>query len=228
MNEAPNDSRCWLLHRRPYRNSSLIVDFLSPEHGRVAAVARAGRRNHALQPFQPLQLAFRGRNELRSLSLCEPVGPPVALSGEQIYCGMYLNELLMRLLQRDDPIPGLDRIYGSALMQLAEEQVPADVTLRWFEMHLLELLGYGLSLESDADGRPIEPGSQYHYQAEQGLVLNLSGRFEGRLLLAMSSEQWDEDVRRVARDLMREALAPHLGDRPLMSRQLFRQKSRNT
>ena len=228
MTESTGDSASWLLHRRPYRNSSLIVEFLSAKHGRVAAVARAGRRNTALQPFRPLAIDLRGRNELRSLTLCEPAGVPVSLTGDQLYCGMYMNELLVRLLQRDDPHPELPALYQATLQALASDSLPMDVSLRWFEMNLMDALGYGLSLRQDNTGHAIVAQQQYDYVSGEGLVAQPNGRFAGQWLLALADNDWQEPVRRLARDLMREALAPHLGDRPLLSRQLFRPKSRQT
>lgn len=216
----------WLLHRRPYRNSSLIVELFSPEHGRVAAVARAGRRNHALQPFRPLHVQLRGRNELRSLAVCEPAGAAVALHGEQLYCGLYLNEVLMRLLQRDDPHPEVLDLYAETLTRLAADDLPRDVVLRWFEMRLLDALGYGISLESDTHGHAILPGQRYDYEDGVGLSAAANGAFPGELLLALSAGDWQEPVRKMARALMRQALQPHLGERPLLSRQLFRPKTR--
>ena len=228
MTEPAQGSLCWLLHRRPYRNSSLIVELLSPDHGRVAAVARAGRRNPALQPFRPLHVQLRGRNELRSLVVCEPAGAPVSLSGEQLYCGLYLNELLVRLLQRDDPHPELLTLYQSTLNALTAADLPMDVSLRWFEMNLIDALGYGLSLRQDSTGHAIMAQQQYDYLAGDGLVARSGGRFSGELLLALADNDWQDPVRRLARDLMREVLAPHLGERPLLSRQLFRPQSRST
>ena len=204
------------------------MELLSPDHGRVAAVARAGRRNPALQPFRPLHVQLRGRNELRSLTVCEAAGAPMSLTGEQLYCGMYLNELLVRLLQRDDPHPELLALYEAALRALSEATLPMDVSLRWFEMNLMDELGYGLSLRHDSEGHAIVAQQQYDYVAGEGLVAKTAGKFSGDLLLALADNDWQAPVRRLARDLMREALAPHLGERPLLSRQLFRPKSGNT
>ncbi|MEE4251313.1 MAG: recombination protein O N-terminal domain-containing protein, partial [Alcanivoracaceae bacterium] len=86
---------CWVLHRRPYRNTSVIVDLLSADSGRVSAIARGGQRQPLLQPFRPLWVEWRGRGELRTLGTIEPAGIAYALQGEALYCGLYLNEILV-------------------------------------------------------------------------------------------------------------------------------------
>lgn len=224
MSDARQGDRAWVLHRRPYRNTSLIIEFLTASGGRLAAVARSGRRQPHLQPFRPLTVFVSGRAELRSLKNAEPEGAAIPLRGEALYCGLYLNELLVRMLHRDDPQPGLAGCYEEALQRLADDDWPRDLVLRQFEQSLLQMLGYGLSLEHDVHGQPLQPGQDYRLVPDEGLVAAANGRYAGRDLLALAAGDWQQaDIRRLARDLMREALAPHLGDRPLISRQLFRQ-----
>ena len=167
-------------------------------------------------------MTVSGRSELKTLRAVEADGAPVALAGEALYCGLYLNELLIRLLHRDDPQDTLLPLYQETLEALAGDATPADVLLRRFEYRLLDALGYGFSLEVDVEGQAIDPAARYHLVPDQGLMADIRGHYPGGVLLAIAAEAWEADSRRLARDLMRAALAPHLGDKPLRSRELFR------
>lgn len=211
----------WLLHRRPFRNTSLTLDLFLPEYGRVGAVARGGRRNPTLAPFTPLWVDLKaGGGDLFTLRQVEPRGPALMLQGSALYCGFYINELLMRLLHRDDAHPGLWPAYQDTLAELAGD-TPLDVTLRRFEMVLLEEIGYALVLDHDARGEPLDPQLRYRWESEQGFHAEING-YPGELLLALGQDRWNDDVRKLAKPLLRAALAPHLGARPLRSRELFR------
>jgi DNA repair protein RecO (recombination protein O) len=220
--EAVPAARCWVLHRRPYRNSSLIVDLLSANSGRIAVVARGGQRDPLLQPFRPLLMRWSGRGELRALREVEADGVVCALQGEALYCGLYLNEMLVRLLHRDDPQPELLVVYEAALRLLAQADTPVDVVLRHFEFRLLDAMGYALALDRDSADQPLLDDQRYRFFPDQGFVADVSGRYRGDILGDIAAGHWHDEARRQARDLMREALAPHLGDRPLVSRTLFR------
>lgn len=211
----------WVLHRRPFRNSSLILDVVTG-HGRLGLVARGGRKDPVLQPFRPLSLRLAGRGELRTLRAAEPAGPALTLAGEALYCGLYLNELLVRLLHRDDPQPELPALYGATLDGLAAGETPHDVLLRVFEFRLLDMLGYGFSLERDVEGLALDENARYRLSTDEGLRRDPQGTFSGALIRDMAVGNWTPAVRRQARELMRLALAPHLGGRPLVSRELFR------
>lgn len=211
----------WILHSRAFRNTSLILEVLTSARGRCGVVARAGKRNPLLQPFRPLAMTLGGRGDLLQLRHVEAAGPSVALAGRDLYCGLYLNEILLRLLHRHDPHPELMTPYGQTLTLLERGEQPRDVALRRFEMALLETLGYGFSLDRDDRGMPLEPELRYRLEAERGLVLSSRG-WAGATLLALAAGQWSEPVRAAARELMREALAPYLGAAELTSRKLFR------
>ncbi|MDX1803111.1 MAG: DNA repair protein RecO [Alcanivorax sp.] len=220
-----NDGRlipAWLLHRRPFRNTSLTVELLTPTRGRVGAVVRGGRRNALMAPFLPLWVELRSSGELFTLVQSEPRQGPQPLTGKALYCGFYVNELLTRLLQRDDPHPQLWALYEMTLAALAEP-LPLDVILRRFEFGLLEEMGYGIALTHDAAGQPLEPTGFYQLDVGQGLLAAATG-FAGADLLAIEQGDWHGDSRRAALQLCRQLLAPHLGDRPLKSRELFRQQ----
>lgn len=211
----------WLLHRRAFRNTSLIVELFIPQRGRVGAVAEGGRQKPLLAPFSPLWVSLvRGTGELFRLRICEPRDCALSLIGKPLFCGFYVNELMVRLLHRDDPHPALWPVYEQTLEALTGE-APLDVTLRRFELALLEETGYGLALDRDAQGHPLDPDRSYRWVAEQGFVADARG-YSGASLIGLDQQRWSDEVRHVARTLLREALAPHLGDRPLRSRELFR------
>ncbi|GAA6131993.1 DNA repair protein RecO [Halopseudomonas sabulinigri] len=219
----------YVLHSRPYRDSSALVDLLTLREGMQRVVWRGARRGRGVkpQPFTPLLLNLYGRGELKTLQQAEVAGSHVRLQGEALFSGLYLNELLVRLLSTGDPQTLLFAAYQTALEQLASERAVEPV-LREFEWQLLELLGYGFSLEVDAEGAPLQPQGLYHWDAEQGLSRteqSQPGLLPGSGLLAMASGDWQHAAAlHTAKRLMRKALAVHLGDRPLVSRQLFAAK----
>ena len=220
MTKADNEP-FWVLHGRPFRNSSLVVELFCHSRGRVGAVARGGRGKPLLQPFVPLEGTLHGRGELLTLGAFEARGAAPALEGRALYCGLYMNELLMRLLHRHDPHPELLGWYEQTLRALVDDETPLDLLLRRFEFRTLEILGYGFSLTHDVTDSPLHPERCYRLDPEQGLVADAQG-FSGAQILQLAEGSTDPGVRRVGRDLMRQALAPHLGERPLTSRELFR------
>lgn len=231
----------FVLHTRSFRESSLIAELLTPHHGRVGVVARGGRRGRrggagALQPFTLLQTEWSGRGELRTLTQAESERN-FPLTGERLFAGLYLNELLLRLLHREEAEPEIFDSYLNTLDVLvgAADLEPA---LRRFELHLLADLGYGFALDHDVHGHPIEAAGQYRFVAEEGLMPLADGVrdevhagrdasvFRGEHLLALAADALDDsEVRRSAKRLTRLALASHLGGKPLRSRELFRRRS---
>jgi DNA repair protein RecO (recombination protein O) len=228
----------YLLHRRPYRDSSQLLEVLCADYGRVGLVARGTRRRSRggasgalLQPFYPLLLSFSGAGELRSLTGVETGGGIAALRGNALLSGFYLNELLVRLLHRDDPQPEVFRAYALALAELAGSDAAdahIESSLRRFEFQLLEALGYRVELDVDADyGAPIDARGHYRFHPAAGLQRDAGGVAEagvyaGEDLLAVARGDFEGRAGRVAKALTRTALAPLLGDRPLRSRELFR------
>lgn len=225
----------YILHSRAYRDTSLILEVFTAEQGRLSIVARGARRrarggSHAalLQPFVPLLLSFVGRSEMKTLTQAEAAGSAPALAGERLFSGMYLNELMVRLLHRHDPHPGLFAAYGGALQALAESE-HLDPVLRRFEWRLLEDLGYSFPLVADGhSGEALRSDAWYGFQPEVGLVelaaANHPGRplYRGEDLLCLSRGEFAGPARQAAKRLMREALGTYLGDAPLRSRELFR------
>lgn len=215
----------FVLHHRPYQNSSLIVEFFSRQHGRIAALARSARGPKSrykgyLQVFSPLLASWSGRRELMNLNQIELYGLPYQLMGQGLLCAFYLNELLLRLLPRDDPYPEIFADYQAALQGLEQsDNIP--VVLRRFEKRILEHLGYGLSF-------PVDPHQYYQWLPDRGFLrCNAAAHvgeriFRGGSLLALQAEQWDnpEDLLD-AKYLMRIILSQYLGNKPLKSRELL-------
>lgn len=231
----------YILHSRPYRDSSQILEVFTAEQGRLSLVARGARRrtrggsNAALlQPFLPLLLSYTGRAEMKTLTQVEPVGTAPALTGERLFSGMYLNELLVRLLHRHDPHPGLFAAYGGALRSLCEAE-HLDPVLRRFEWQLLEDLGYSFPLAADGQtGEALREDAWYGYLPEVGLVELAAApdpsrpAYRGAELLSLARGDFGGGARQAAKRLMREALATHLGAAPLKSRELFRSQQSRT
>lgn len=225
--------RCFVLHRRDFGNTSLLIEVFSAEEGRLPVLAKGakrGRRSTAadLQPFRPLWLGWVGRGEVKTLVRTEPAGAPHELPGTALFCGFYLNELLMRLVGRHDPQEGLFAFYHAALAELAQG-VDLDSALRRFELHLLRELGYGIMLDQDAvSGEAVLPRLRYVYEPESGLREDAGPcngfTVSGETLLMLAAGKSLQGVQaREARELLRRLLRPHLGERPLKSRELFRQ-----
>jgi len=216
----------FILHSRPYKETSALVDLFTVQHGRLRAVLRGarGKVGSLARPFVPLDLELRGRGELKSVSRLESAGIANLLSGDALFSGLYLNELLIRLLPAEDPQPGLFEHYRLTLEALAARR-PLEPLLRAIEWRLLDDLGYGFALAVDVNGLPVAPEGLYRLLPDAGLepIGQLQpGVFHGRELLAMANADWSEPAAlAAAKRLMRQALAPHLGGRPLVSRELF-------
>jgi len=222
----------YVLHHRPYRETSSLLELLTEEHGRIGAVARGARLASSrwrglLQPFRPLLLSWSGRGELVTLTGAEPASAALMIPAERLMSAWYANELMIRLLGRSDPQRKIFLAYATVLAELAGTTSEA-AALRLFEKRLLDALGYGLALTHDAlTGAPIEPEHCYAYRLERGpqsvgvaegeLVL------AGRSLLALAAERFDDDgTLKDARRLLRAALDLYLGERPLRTREVGR------
>ena len=223
----------YVLHSYPFRESSLIVEAFTRDNGRVPLVARGARRPKSalrgvLLAFQPVLLSWSGRTELRTLVRAEWLGGHAPLKGLALICGFYLNELLLRLLPRDDPHERLFDLYRDTLDTLARSG-EFSAGLRKFEKNLLGELGYGLNLERDAmSGDAIAAGSRYFYVPEHGPVL-ASGEtsqngveLDGQTLIDMRSDEYARAVtQHQSKALMRALINHHLGNRQLHTRQLL-------
>ncbi len=215
----------YVLHSRAYRESSALVDLLTPQ-GRLRAVLRGarGKAGTLARPFIPIEVELRGRGELKNIGRLEAAGIPNLLMGEALYSGLYLNELLIRLLPAQDPYPAIFEHYALTVLALTQGRA-LEPLLRAFEWRLLDELGYGFALDHDCHGQPVTAGSLYRLQVDSGLApveQFQPGVFQGGDLLAMAKADWAAPgALSAAKRLMRQALAPHLGGRPLVSRELF-------
>ncbi len=226
----------YVLHRRRYRETSLLLECLSADYGRVGVIARGAARSRkrgggAIQAFHKYKLSWSGRSELHTLTKLEPVGRALNLTGDRLFSGFYVNELIMRVTGRHDPNPDLFAIYEQTLLSLAESVPSVEPILRRFEKRLLDTCGYGLQLTTAASsGEDIDPSRTYCYVVEQGPMPAEDGNHgvvvSGGSLLALAGGRDFQPSQLVeAKKLMRFVLRHYLGDRPLASRALFRNPS---
>ena len=226
----------YVLHSYPFRETSLIVEVFSRDFGRMALLARGARRPRSairglLMAFQPLEIGWAGKGEVLTLMKAEWQGGQPLLAGEALFCGYYLNELLMHLLPREDAHERLFAGYGDMLSRLASDPAGkvSEADLRCFEKVLLQELGYGLTLKHDSDGERIVPEAFYTYRMEQGpvrLVLPEGAALvvSGKTLLDLESEDFaDPRSRQEAKALMRTLMAYYLAGKELETRKIFRE-----
>ncbi|MGQ0658163.1 MAG: DNA repair protein RecO [Chromatiales bacterium] len=225
---------CYLLHRRSHRETSLLLEVFSAQHGRVALIAKGVLRRTSdsgahMQPFRSLLLSWTERGgELGTLGRCEAAGPALLREGQALLCGFYLNELILRAVPRHDPHPEIYNDYDKAIHALGRPPAGVEAILRTFEKRLLQGLGYGLILDHDvASGEPIEAEGRYHYQPGQGPIRGEAASMEsvpvsGAALMGLANERFaDATVLAEAKRLMRALLRIHIGEKPLASRSWF-------
>jgi DNA repair protein RecO (recombination protein O) len=223
----------YVLHQTPYRDTSLLLDFFSEDYGRCRLIAKGARKtskrkvNH-FQLYQPLSVSWTTYGDLGTVTAAEPYKPAFSLKNNANLCGLYVNELLVRLLPLHEAEQSLFHIYETTLKSLANaEQI--EVTLRLFEKHLLEQLGYGLNLTYEAEqGTAISSEKSYYYQQNVGLLVAYDGcpfpTISGRSIQKLvNGRGFDDDSLLEIKQLMREVIRHHLGGKPLNSRQLFAQ-----
>ena len=221
----------YVLHGRPYQESSLLLEVFARDHGRLGLVARGARGGRSrwknvLQPFRPLLLSWTLRGELGTLTGADQVASPPALTGEALFCGLYANELLMRFLQRGDPHAELFGSYQELLAALAAGR-PTQPVLRVFEYRLLDAAGFGLQLEHEADSNEaLSAEAWYLYLPERGplrrdLAEGTDELVSGAALMALKSGNPAAPHLRELKTLMRRLIRHHLGDRAIKSQQLF-------
>lgn len=229
----------YILHRQPYRDTSLLLEVFTKEGNRIGLIARGARRPRSpfrglMEPFQPLAISWVGKGDLGTLVTAEASGIPLRLTGKNLIPGFYLSELLLRLVQRHDAHLGLYEEYENTLQQLAtlnsDDNLATERLLRLFEKHLLESMGYALSLHYDAQTeQPLESDKFYCYDIERGPVEKQSTHpprhgieMSGAHLIALRDNTLNSiESLRDAKRLMRAILAVHLNGRPLQSRQIM-------
>ncbi len=235
----------FVLHSYPYRETSLIVEVFSRDHGRLGLVAKGARRpmsqlRGVLMAFQPLLIDWSGGGEMKTLVRAEWQGGQPLLGGQALLCAYYLNELLMRLLPREDPHPTLYRAYGDALRALAAGE-GQEVILRRFELALLQELGYeaGLAHEGDS-GEAVRPEGRYLYIIERGplrletleeegvaldpIALGEQPLLSGQTLLDMAAGDFSRaETLAQSKQLLRMLINHTLGGQPLQSRRVLKE-----
>ncbi len=215
----------YILQHKPYRETSLILEVFSQDFGLLSVLAKGVRKQKSktaglLLPFARLNMSYFDRNQLKLLLDAEYVQHH-DLQKLSLYCGFYVNELIQRFLHKHDPDPELFMLYQHCLQQLADspgQQVES--CLRYFELDLLQQVGYGVQLDVDAlSGEPVESRLTYRYSPQQGLVADRKGNVEGQTLLMLATRQpLDSRALIQAKYLLRLMLAPFLQDKPLKSR----------
>lgn len=225
----------YVLHARPWRETSLLLDLWTTE-GRLSAIAKGARRpksaqRHLLQPLTPLNLSWSGRGEVKTLTQVDGDGVVGTWRDEALYSGLYSNELIVRTVLPGEPQLVLFNAYQQLLHSLVAlpepvQRVQLEQLLRAFELSLLQQLGYGLNLKYTGTGEPVDTQLHYEFRHGEGLCparetasISLSG---AHIHAFAQGDLQDDQVRRSARNLLRLALRPLLGEQPLYSRQLFR------
>ena len=223
----------FVLHHRPFSNSSQLIDCLTRNFGRVGLIAhgsrRAGRGQRALlQPFSALRLSWVRRRDLGRLTGVEADTTITPMNGDRLLAGFYVNELVLRLVARGDPNDDVFSCYSACLSELAG-RASTSLTLRLFELSFLRALGYGLDLDRDADtGEPLQAERRYVLELDNGLKaaddsVPDAAVYRGRELIALGRRELsDVECLRSAKRLLGTVLNQHLGERPLKSRSVFR------
>lgn len=232
------EDAAFVLHTYPYSETSMIVEMLTRDHGRLALIAKGAKRPRSalrgvLLAFQPLSISWFGKSELRTLGRAEWQRALPQLTGTALFCGFYINELILKLTRREDAHESLFDFYGVTICELRDathsdgsKQLAS--LLRRFELHLLKELGYAVSLEHDAETRdPIVADRCYEYIIERGPVATAPSKahqqLRGQTLLDMAREDYtDSDTAQEAKRLMRQLINHYLGGQPLHTRQLVK------
>ncbi|MCW9715813.1 DNA repair protein RecO [Avibacterium sp. 21-594] len=228
-----NWQRGFVLHRRAYSETSLLVDLFTEETGRLTVIAKGARTKRSawksiLQPFTPLLLRWTGKGELKTLTKAEAASLTLPMQPTALYSGFYVNELLMRLLAVETPYPEIFQDYLKCMMGLASLPDALEPSLRTFEFQLLTAMGYGIDFcHCAGSGEPVDENMTYRYREEKGFIASLikdNLTFYGRELLAFERREFhDQAVLQAAKRFIRIALKPYLGSKPLKSRELFTQ-----
>ncbi|KPD03001.1 DNA repair protein RecO [Moellerella wisconsensis] len=228
--------RAFVLHSRPYSETSLLLDMFTEGEGRVCILAKGARRNRSplrgcLQPFTPLLIRWGGKGAVKTLTSADAVSLALPLSGTVLYSGLYVNELVSRILEQGTAYSSLFFDYLECLQTLAASEYTPEHALRRFELSLLSHIGYGVDfLHCAGSGEPVSDTMTYRYREEKGFIGSLiidNFSFTGKQLKDLSQREFsDIDSLKAAKRFTRMALKPYLGGKPLKSRELFRQFTR--
>jgi len=227
----------YILHHRPFRDTSLILDIVTRDHGKIALVARGSRSAKSrlsglLRPFLPLNISWVARGDLGTLTGAEASGPPTGIQGDGVLAAFYVNELLLHFLHRHDAQPEIFELYAEVISSLGSSR---EITrcLRSFELEFMSLLGYAVSFqpENGADTE-LDPDRHYEYRIEQGPVpVDRSDGpmvFTGGVLRSIRAREFhDPDILRAANRLLRQVINHHLGGKELKSRKVLMELHRS-
>ncbi len=232
-----DEQPAFLIHSRKYTDSRIIVELLSRDYGRVSGVLRQSaksKRQAKVQPFSPLVVTWKGKSALKSLWQAEALSTPLPLVGAKLFCGLYLNELLLRCLHQDDSCEPIFDLYLNAITKLSEldaqtGQTELEKILRIFEFQFLAELGFGINFESDINEKMIVVDAQqrYRFAFGNGFIPVVSGElpqgveYSAASLVAMREQNYEIESLRLAKQLSRQAFNVVLGDKPLKTRELF-------
>ena len=220
-----DNTQAFLIHRRMYQGSSLLLDFFTKDSGRLRLIARGARKSKtSLQMFQCLSISFKGKGELKSLSQWEVDDQPRRLLGDDLILAMYANELILRLLPENDEYPETFNSYWAFLANLnALDSSEKEYALRNFENQMLEDLGYGLDFSFDINDEHIKEDLQYEFIEHQGFNKNINGSIPGKTLVSLSKKETITDPIQltILKKMNRKRLKSLLGDKPLKSKELF-------
>ncbi|MAS00341.1 MAG: DNA repair protein RecO [Nitrosomonadales bacterium] len=229
-NKKKENESIYVLHTYPFKETSLIAELFSKNYGRISVIAKGARRPRSslrgmLQSFQLLQATWSGKKEIKTLHSIEWCDKFLSFKGGSLLCGFYINELLIRLLPREDTHQKLFEFYDQTMKTL-EKDINLDTALRRFELNLLQELGYEVPLKEDENGDSIIPDKFYIYEAEYGpseiSKTNNGVKIFGKTLLDMANDEYKEDNTQLqSKQLMRYLINYYLGDKPLNSKKLF-------
>ena len=239
MDPAVDFQPAFIVHTRPYRETSLIIESFTPKYGRVAAVARGALKSkstrHLYQPFLPVQITWFGKSDLKTLGKIEASGAAIQLKGLTLYLGFYINELILRLVQGGDCHISLFSSYIECIHQLASGVDGEELPLRRFELTLLDTLGYGVNFSHEAaTGDAIDANAHYQFvplhgfsrakeieRAAQGS--KFTPEIVGEQIIDLHNNRFANVHKKLLRNIAREQLAALLGHKPLNSRVMYQQ-----
>lgn len=220
---------CYVLHTQAFKETSLIAQLLTYQHGRISVLAKGAKRAKStfrglLYPFVPLQCSAVGRGDLLTLTQIE-AGRAFRLQGQDLIAGMYINELIMKLTHHHDPVPQIYECYQQAMHNVSQKHYPLNWHLRLFEIQFLEALGYGFDWKLDAANQPIELTQHYDYHPEQGFVRAAHERtpLTGAVIVALMNKQYHKEYMYASKWLMHKAIESILNGKTLQTRALFQQ-----
>ncbi|MDX1668663.1 MAG: DNA repair protein RecO [Limnobacter sp.] len=234
LSSSATHDRAYVLHSVPYKETSLIVELFTQQHGRLPVIAKGAKRKHSqlrgvLVHFQPLEVRFSGKSEVKTLQNAEWEGGMLAPEGRSLFAAYYLNEILILGLKRDDPHPDLFVLYQDTLARLSRGE-DMNLVIRRFELQLLADLGFGLDFTSDREGRPLKSVGLYKLDPESGWFEAQSyvgQTVKGQMLIELGQGLMTLETAQALKGLTRQMLSVHVAPNGLLSRTWMEQLVKN-